>query len=62
MRGFSRLSTVELKIEAENINFGIDKASHIGLIINELVSNSLKYAFPENRKGKIVIRLQSIDN
>ena len=29
----------------------------IGMIINELVSNSLKYAFPNNRKGEININL-----
>ncbi len=52
---------VELKVEAENISFGIVQAPHIGLLINELVSNSLKYAFPENRKGEIVIRLCKID-
>ncbi len=53
---------VELKIEAENISFRIDQFSHIGLIINELLSNSLKYAFPESRKGEIVIRLLPVDN
>ncbi len=58
--GISR-EQVELKIEAENISFRIDQFSHIGLLINELVSNSLKYAFPENRKGEIVIRLGKID-
>ncbi len=51
---------VELKVDAENISFRIDQFSHIGLIINELLSNSLKYAFPENRKGEIVIRLRSV--
>ncbi len=50
-----------MKIETENISFRIDQFSHIGLLINELVSNSLKYAFPENRKGEIVIRLHKID-
>ncbi len=58
--GISR-EQVELKIEAEDISFRIDQLSHIGLLINELVSNSLKYAFPENRKGEIVIRLGKID-
>jgi PAS domain S-box-containing protein len=57
-----RREQVELKIKAENISFRIDQFSHIGLIINELVSNSLKYAFPENRKGEIVIRLLPVDN
>ena len=53
---------IELKVEAENISFGIDQATHTGLLINELVSNSLKYAFPKNRKGEIVIRLRSTDH
>ncbi len=50
-----------MKIEVENISFRIDQFSHIGLIINELLSNSLKHAFPENRKGEIVIKLRKID-
>ena len=52
---------VELKIEAEDIKFGIEKATPLGLLINELVSNSLKYAFPEGRSGEITIRLKKID-
>ena len=52
---------VTLKIETEDIKFGIEQATPIGLLINELVSNSLKHAFPENRKGHIIIRLQAVD-
>ncbi|HEY9653749.1 MAG TPA: histidine kinase dimerization/phosphoacceptor domain -containing protein, partial [Coleofasciculaceae cyanobacterium] len=45
--------TVKLKINVADISLPIDRAIPCGLIINELVSNSLKYAFPHNRHGKI---------
>jgi two-component sensor histidine kinase len=53
---------VALKLEAEDIWLGIDTAIPCGLIINEMVSNSLKHAFPENRKGEIRITLQKTEN
>lgn len=40
---------------------GIDTAIPLGLIINELVTNSVKYAFPNNRKGNIKIVFKSED-
>lgn len=39
----------------ENIFFGMDTAVPLGIIINELVSNSLKHAFPDKDKGEISI-------
>lgn len=48
-------SKVGLRINAENISMGIDVAIPCGLIINELISNSLKHAFPEGEKGEIEI-------
>lgn len=45
--------TVELNIE--NLLLDIDQAMCCGLIINELVTNSIKHAFPGNREGKIQI-------
>jgi len=50
--------STSLNIETDEIWMGIDTAIPCGLIINELLSNSLKYAFPENRQGEINIRLR----
>ncbi len=41
----------------ENVFFDMDIAVPLGIIINELVSNSLKYAFPDKDKGLIQIKL-----
>jgi PAS domain S-box-containing protein len=41
----------------ENIFLDMDIAVPLGIIINELVSNSLKYAFPDKNKGEIKIKL-----
>jgi PAS domain S-box-containing protein len=50
-------SHVDLSIEIPSIHLPIDLAIPSGLIINELVSNSLKHAFPDAREGKILIRI-----
>ena len=42
---------------SENILFDVDIAIPLGIIINELVSNSLKYAFPEKNDGEIRVKL-----
>lgn len=51
-----------LKIEVDGISLGIDTAIPCGLIINELVSNTLKHAFPNGRDGEIRISLSEIEN
>ncbi|MDD2336552.1 MAG: PAS domain S-box protein, partial [Geobacteraceae bacterium] len=48
--------TIRADVEVRDIELGIDEAIPCGLIINELVSNSLKHAFPGNRRGSISIR------
>jgi two-component sensor histidine kinase len=52
---------IALITEVANISLRIDAAIPFGLIINELVSNSLKYAFPEDRKGEIKVAIRSND-
>ena len=48
---------VALRLEIEDVQMGIDAAIPAGMLINELVSNSLKYAFPAGRKGEIAIQV-----
>ena len=59
-RNYTIGSNVNLKIEAEKVMIGAKQASPIGLAINELITNSFKYAFPDNQDGEIKISLQKI--
>jgi PAS domain S-box-containing protein len=56
--GVSR-EAIGLRIQVKNLFLDIDTANPCGLIINELVSNSLKYAFPGGERGEIFIDLRS---
>jgi len=48
---------IELRTDVEPVNFDLKTAVPLGLIINELVSNALKHAFPKDRKGTITVGL-----
>jgi two-component sensor histidine kinase len=50
-------SQIQLTVVAEGITLGMDTAVPCGLIINELVSNSLKHAFPSGGSGEIRVEL-----
>jgi two-component sensor histidine kinase len=53
---------ISLKLDIEKIFFGMDSGIPLGIIINELVSNSLKHAFKERKSGQIQISLHRRDN
>jgi two-component sensor histidine kinase len=54
-------SKVGLEIEVSKITLGMDTAVPCGFIINELVSNAFKHAFPGDRTGRIVVKLRTIE-
>lgn len=49
-------SRVEIVVEVEPLEMGLDRAIPCGLVINELVTNALKHAFPDGRKGRLLVR------
>lgn len=49
---------IELQIEARDITLNIDTAIPLGLMINEIITNSLKYGIPGDQPGTISIRIQ----
>jgi two-component sensor histidine kinase len=51
-----------VRMKIENISLEIDTAIPCGLIINELVSNVLKHAFPAGQRGQVVIDLSPVGN
>ncbi len=54
----TRANQIKLMTQIEPIALNIDTAIPCGLIINELVSNALKYAFPKKRAGEIQVLFQ----
>ncbi len=46
---------VELEVDVKDIFLGIDEAIPCGIIINELITNAFKHAFPDGRRGKLSI-------
>ncbi len=53
---------ISYQIEIPDIKLNIEKANPLGLVLNELISNSLKYAFPDDREGIIGIKSTLQDN
>jgi len=50
-------SEVSLEVEIGNVALAVDKAIPCGLILNELITDALKHAFPEGRRWVIRVEL-----
>jgi two-component sensor histidine kinase/putative methionine-R-sulfoxide reductase with GAF domain len=53
---------IRMNIQTHEIYLGIDTAIPCGLIISELVTNTLKYAFPDGRRGELLVSLGPADD
>ena len=54
------ISNIEMTCELDDIMLDVSQAIPIGIILNETVTNALKYAFPNNQKGKVIICVKLI--
>jgi two-component sensor histidine kinase len=52
---------IKLLVDVEPISLPIDSAILCGLIINELITNAIKYAFPLGKTGQITVSLKTLD-
>ena len=52
---------VSIEVQSEDIAMTIDQATPCGLIVNELVTNALKYAFPNDKPGRVLISARLAD-
>lgn len=53
--------SIQVEVEANHIQFDIDTAIPLGLIVNELVSNAYKYAFENRSSGTIKIQIKALN-
>ncbi len=60
--GKERSRKIAINTDMESVSVTIDYAIPCGLVINELITNSLKHAFPGDRKGEIIIELNLNDD
>ena len=51
------LGDIQFRVDAENVNLDLERAIPCGLLLNELLTNSLKYAFSRDKKGKLWVKL-----
>jgi len=52
-------SVIHLKVQADEVELDLDRAVTCGLILNELMTNALKYAFPDGRNGTLWVELRA---
>jgi two-component sensor histidine kinase len=54
-------SRIRLSLDTEEVFLNINTAIPCGLIVNELISNALKHAFPDGRTGEVAVELRRLE-
>lgn len=62
LRTYPEPENIDFKIKAAGIFLEVDTAIPCGLILNELISNIFKHAFPDGKSGRVVIDLRADSN
>ncbi len=57
-RSYGRRDNIRLLTELDHVRLSLDSAVPCGLIVNEVISNSLKHAFPDGRQGEVRIAMR----
>src|SRR5262245_2030292 len=60
LQSFGKADRVRLEFDVEPMDLDLDQSLACGLIVNELLTNALKYAFPDDRRGTIRLVLKNM--
>ena len=58
---YNETERIKVDVEMIEVELDVDTAVPVGLIVNELLTNALKYAFPNGKKGNIKLSLEDLD-
>jgi two-component sensor histidine kinase len=58
---YNESERIKVNVEMKELELDVDTAVPLGLIVNELLTNSLKYAFPNGEKGNIELSLSHLN-
>jgi two-component sensor histidine kinase len=62
VQSYGMTERVNLELDVDNLNLDLDQSLACGLIVNELLTNSFKYAFEDGRRGRVSLRLKQLED